>query len=71
MSKNEMRYGGAGQAVLLSLLILASIISGQAVAEDFNLCGCKGHPQSLGDFDPAKQKSWPPALMPQLKAPLS
>lgn len=55
-----MRFETAGRAVLFSLLIMAWIVSGRASGEEPDLCGCRGHPQSLGDFDPASQKSWPP-----------
>jgi len=60
MSKKEKRFGAAGRPALMSLLVLVSIICAGASAENLDLCGCKEHPQSLGDFDPARQESWPP-----------
>ena len=51
-------YVGRVLWIVLGLILVPA--GGQLSAADLDLCGCKDHPQSLGDFDTTKRKSWPP-----------
>ncbi len=47
-------------ALTLVVAIALSFLAGPAPAQSLdNLCGCKGHPKSLGDFDLRDEKTWP------------
>jgi hypothetical protein len=54
MSRKRFQISRAAAAGLLALT------SAAASAADFDLCGCEGHPESLGAFDSNDPSTWPP-----------
>lgn len=60
MKTSNKLYPVQALIAICGLLTGPGIFGGPSQAAGLDLCGCKGHPQSLGDFDAAKQDTWPP-----------
>jgi hypothetical protein len=57
---HEIQKRGARPWLGLALGLALAALPGTTWAQSFDICGCEGSPDSLGDFDSRDQATWPP-----------